>query len=98
MNQAIKEKEEELVRITLNSLKEMRIKFPGKSDAEAELILEKLIENWKFYKPRVASYWLVKLDSIKRRKVHMLTAHSPCQIDQFELVFLWYQPFASLSL
>lgn len=26
-------------------------------------------DNWKFHKPRVASYWLVKLDSIKRRKV-----------------------------
>ena len=28
-----------------------------------------LHENWKFHKPRIASYWLVKLDSIKRRKV-----------------------------
>jgi len=29
-----------------------------------------LYENWKFHKPRIASYWLVKLDSIKRRKVN----------------------------
>ena len=32
-------------------------------------IFPQLHENWKFHKPRVASYWLVKLDSIKRRKV-----------------------------
>ena len=47
----------------------MRIKFPGKSDMEAEHILDKIMEDWKFHKPRVASYWLVKLDSIQRRKV-----------------------------
>ena len=33
------------------------------------VICPQLHENWKFHKPRVASYWLVKLDSIKRRKV-----------------------------
>ena len=27
------------------------------------------MENWKYHKPKVASYWLVKLDSMKRRKV-----------------------------
>ena len=32
-----------------------------------------LQENWKLHKPRVASYWLVKLDSIKRRKVRHVT-------------------------
>jgi len=32
-------------------------------------IMLQLYENWKFHKPRIASYWLVKLDSIKRRKV-----------------------------
>ena len=69
VNKAIKEKEDELVGIVLSSLQEMRIKFPGKSDMEAEHILDKIMEDWKFHKPRVASYWLVKLDSIKRRKV-----------------------------
>jgi len=66
---AMKEREEELTRRTLVLLNEMRIKFPGKSDDEAEWILNSLQENWKFHKPRIASYWLVKLDSIKRRKV-----------------------------
>ncbi|XP_033737297.1 tubulin polyglutamylase TTLL7-like isoform X4 [Pecten maximus] len=65
----VKEREDELTRKTLVALNEMRIKFPGKSDQEAEYILDKLHENWKFHKPRIASYWLVKLDSIKRRKV-----------------------------
>lgn len=80
--------EEESSRKTLSALNEMRIKFPGKTDEEAENILDKvnksllnlylptypftriqMNENWKFHKPRIASYWLVKLDSIKRRKV-----------------------------
>lgn len=69
MNRAIKEKEEELVGLLLASVQDMRIKFPGKTDEEAEQILDKIITDWKFHKPRVASYWLVKLDSIKRRKV-----------------------------
>ncbi|XP_064605449.1 tubulin polyglutamylase TTLL7-like [Liolophura sinensis] len=62
-------REEELAEKTLLALNDMRIKFPGKNDSEAEWILDKLHENWKFHKPRIASYWLVKLDSIKRRKV-----------------------------
>lgn len=65
----VKEREEELTKKTLLSLNEMRIKFPGKTDPEADILLDKLNENWKFHKPRIASYWLVKLDSIKRRKV-----------------------------
>lgn len=71
VNKAIQEKEAELVRIVLTALQEMKIKFPGRSDAEAELILDRIMEDWKFHKPRVASYWLVKLDSIKRRKVRL---------------------------
>ncbi|CAD5111784.1 DgyrCDS1059 [Dimorphilus gyrociliatus] len=61
--------EEENLKRTLSALNDMRIKFPGKTDEEAEFILDKMNENWKFHKPRIASYWLVKLDSIKRRKV-----------------------------
>lgn len=64
-----KDREEELTKKTLSALNDMHIKFPGKTDSEADLLLDKLHENWKYHKPRVASYWLVKLDSIKRRKV-----------------------------
>ncbi|XP_052777435.1 tubulin polyglutamylase TTLL7-like isoform X2 [Mya arenaria] len=69
LTNVIREREDELTRRTLYALNDMRIKFPGKSDQEADTILDKLYENWKFHKPRIASYWLVKLDSIKRRKV-----------------------------
>lgn len=27
------------------------------------------MDNWKFHKSKVASYWLIKLDSAKQRKV-----------------------------
>ena len=44
-------------------------------------------DNWKFHKPRVASYWLVKLDSIKRRKarkticlLHIIALKTPSGI------------------
>ena len=33
------------------------------------LFYSQIHDNWKYHKPRIASYWLVKLDSIKRRKV-----------------------------
>ena len=36
------------------------------------LLLLQIQENWKFHKPRVATYWLVKLDSVKRRKVEFV--------------------------
>jgi tubulin polyglutamylase TTLL7 len=38
----VKEREEELTKKTLFSLNEMRIKFPGKTDAEADLLLDKV--------------------------------------------------------
>ncbi|XP_066298386.1 tubulin polyglutamylase TTLL7-like isoform X1 [Branchiostoma lanceolatum] len=63
------EREEELTKRTLSALSDMRIKFPGKTDEEADTVLDAIEGNWKYHKPRIASYWLVKLDSIKRRKV-----------------------------
>ncbi|CAO2600403.1 Tubulin polyglutamylase TTLL7 [Lemmus lemmus] len=64
-----KEQEDDLTSQTLFVLKDMRIRFPGKSDAESELIIEDIMDNWKHYKTKVASYWLIKLDSVKQRKV-----------------------------
>ncbi|XP_021013483.1 tubulin polyglutamylase TTLL7 isoform X2 [Mus caroli] len=64
-----KEQEDDLTSQTLFVLKDMRIRFPGKSDAESELLLEDIMDNWKHYKTKVASYWLIKLDSVKQRKV-----------------------------
>ncbi|KAK7889441.1 hypothetical protein WMY93_025001 [Mugilogobius chulae] len=64
-----KEQELELVRQTLAALTAMRIRFPGKTEEEAEAVLDDILDNWKYHKPKVASYWLVKLDSTKQRKV-----------------------------
>lgn len=69
MSAALRDKQEEIMTKMLASLKEMRIKFPGKTDDEASMILDMIQESWKYHKPRIAAYWLVKLDSIKRRKV-----------------------------
>lgn len=42
LTSVVKEREEEFSKKTLVSLNEMRIKFPGKSDQEAEFILDKV--------------------------------------------------------
>ncbi|XP_061739969.1 tubulin polyglutamylase TTLL7 isoform X3 [Nerophis ophidion] len=63
------EQEAELVRQTLTALMAMRIRFPGKTEEEAESVLDEILEQWKHHKAKVASYWLVKLDSTKQRKV-----------------------------
>ena len=42
LSSVVKEREEELTKKTLESLNEMRIKFPGKTDTEAELLLDKV--------------------------------------------------------
>ncbi|KAM9386324.1 tubulin polyglutamylase TTLL7 [Pholidichthys leucotaenia] len=69
INLRSKEQEAELVRQTLAVLTTMRIRFPGKTEEEAEAVLDEILDNWKYHKPKVASYWLVKLDSTKQRKV-----------------------------
>uniref|UniRef100_A0A4W3IDL2 Tubulin tyrosine ligase-like family, member 7 n=1 Tax=Callorhinchus milii TaxID=7868 RepID=A0A4W3IDL2_CALMI len=63
------EQEEELTKQSLISLNELTIRFPGKTVEESELLLDDILDNWKYHKSKVASYWLVKLDSIKQRKV-----------------------------
>ncbi|XP_017269001.1 tubulin polyglutamylase TTLL7 isoform X2 [Kryptolebias marmoratus] len=69
INLRSKEQEAELVRQTLSALTSMRIRFPGKTEEEAEAVLDEILDNWKYHKAKVASYWLVKLDSTKQRKV-----------------------------
>ncbi|XP_029562143.1 tubulin polyglutamylase TTLL7 isoform X1 [Salmo trutta] len=64
-----KDQETELTRQSLAALSAMRIRFPGKTEEEAEAVLDEILDNWKYHKPKVASYWLVKLDSTKQRKV-----------------------------
>ncbi|XP_072853979.2 tubulin polyglutamylase TTLL7 isoform X2 [Pogona vitticeps] len=69
MQQRTKEQEELLTRETLVIFNDMKIRFPGKTNEEAELIIEDIMDNWKYHKSKVASYWLIKLDSVKQRKV-----------------------------
>ncbi|NXG03417.1 TTLL7 polyglutamylase, partial [Sakesphorus luctuosus] len=69
LQQKTKEQEVALTKETLHLINDMRIKFPGKTDEESELIIEDIMDNWKYHKTKVSSYWLVKLDSVKQRKV-----------------------------
>ncbi|XP_061486507.1 tubulin polyglutamylase TTLL7 isoform X4 [Rhineura floridana] len=69
MQQRTKEQEESLTKETLVIFTDMKIRFPGKTNEEAELIIEDIMDNWKYHKSKVASYWLIKLDSVKQRKV-----------------------------
>ena len=52
-------------------------------DDPLNFFLLQLHENWKFHKPRIASYWLVKLDSIKRRKVCIVLCIRLVRFDEF---------------
>nr|XP_026695202.1 tubulin polyglutamylase TTLL7-like isoform X3 [Ciona intestinalis] len=65
----IRGRDEENTQRTLAALERTRIKYPGKNDDEAQDVLDHIIKNWKTHKPKIASYWLVKLDSVKRKKV-----------------------------
>ncbi|XP_030062157.1 tubulin polyglutamylase TTLL7 isoform X2 [Microcaecilia unicolor] len=64
-----KEQEEALTMQALYVLKDLRVKSPGKTDKETDLIIDDIMSNWKYHKPKVASYWLIKLDSMKQKKV-----------------------------
>ncbi|NWZ77786.1 TTLL7 polyglutamylase, partial [Poecile atricapillus] len=69
LQQKTKEQEIALTKETLLLINDLRVKFPGKTNEESELIIEDIMDNWKYHKTKVSSYWLVKLDSAKQRKV-----------------------------
>ncbi|NWZ66418.1 TTLL7 polyglutamylase, partial [Acrocephalus arundinaceus] len=69
LQQKTKEQEVALTKETLHLINDLRVKFPGKTNEESELIIEDIMDNWKYHKTKVSSYWLVKLDSAKQRKV-----------------------------
>ncbi|XP_068056031.1 tubulin polyglutamylase TTLL7 isoform X3 [Anomalospiza imberbis] len=69
LQQKTKEQEVALTKETLLLINDLRIKFPGKTNEESELIIEDIMDNWKYHKTKVSSFWLVKLDSSKQRKV-----------------------------
>nr|XP_033772520.1 tubulin polyglutamylase TTLL7 isoform X2 [Geotrypetes seraphini] len=69
LHHRVKEQEEALTMQTLQVLKDLRVKSPGKTDKETDFIIDDIMDNWKYHKPKVASYWLIKLDSMKQKKV-----------------------------
>ncbi|NXQ18062.1 TTLL7 polyglutamylase, partial [Peucedramus taeniatus] len=69
LQQKTKEQEIALTKETLLLINDLRVKFPGKTNEESELIIEDIMDNWKYHKTKVSSFWLVKLDSAKQRKV-----------------------------
>ncbi|NXH07128.1 TTLL7 polyglutamylase, partial [Loxia leucoptera] len=69
LQQKTKEQEVALTKETLLRINDLKVRFPGKTNEESELIIEDIMDNWKYHKTKVSSYWLVKLDSAKQRKV-----------------------------
>lgn len=60
--------------------------------------LTQMHDNWKYHKPKVASYWLVKLDSTKQRKVSCdlisCFLFPPCWTSDLLLIFMFFfSPF-----
>lgn len=45
--------------------------------------LPQILDNWKYHKSKVASYWLVKLDSTKQRKVSLMLESDRAYLSQF---------------
>lgn len=74
--------EEELTKKALQSLNGFQIKYPDKNDSEVEQLLSKIYENWKLYKSNIASYWLIKLDSVKRKQIIDIVKSNVCILFQ----------------
>lgn len=53
----------------LKLLNQLEIKFPGKSSEDTKMILSKIYSKFDVYRPKLADYWMVKLDDTKRIKV-----------------------------
>ncbi|XP_053326038.1 tubulin polyglutamylase TTLL7 [Spea bombifrons] len=64
-----KEQEEEMIKQTLAVLRDMRVRYPGNADEETYSVIDEIMDNWRYHKPKVASYWLIKLDSAMQRKI-----------------------------
>jgi len=53
----------------LKLLNQLEIKFPGKTSEDTKNILSKIYSKFDVYRPKLADYWMVKLDDTKRIKV-----------------------------
>lgn len=53
----------------LKLLNQLEIKFPGKTNQQTKNILQKIYSKMDSFKPKLADYWMVKLDDSKRTKI-----------------------------
>lgn len=61
--------EEEHTQRTMIALNEMKPSYPGKQSQEVQRILEEVKADMKYHKPRIDSFWLVTLDSERRKQL-----------------------------
>ena len=53
----------------LKLLNQLEIKFPGKNNDQTKLLISTIYSKLETYKPKLANYWMIKLDDSKRSKV-----------------------------
>ena len=53
----------------LKLLNQLEIKFPGKNNEQTKLLTSAIYSKLEAYKPKLANYWMIKLDDSKRSKV-----------------------------
>jgi hypothetical protein len=65
--------ENNLSKLTIAVLKlltQLEIKFPGKNNEQTKLLTNAIYSKLEAYKPKLANYWMIKLDDSKRSKVY----------------------------
>ena len=58
-----------LTTAVLKLLNQLEIKFPGKNSDQTRMLVNTIYSKLDAYKPKLANYWMVKLDDSKRTKV-----------------------------
>jgi hypothetical protein len=53
----------------LKLLNQLEIKFPGKNNDQTKALTSAIYSKLEAYKPKLANYWMIKLDDSKRSKV-----------------------------
>jgi len=53
----------------LKLLNQLEIKFPGKNNDQTKALTQAIYSKLEAYKPKLANYWMIKLDDSKRSKV-----------------------------
>lgn len=53
----------------LKLLNQLEIKFPGKNNDQTKVLINSIYSKLETYKPKLANYWMIKLDDSKRAKI-----------------------------